>query len=181
MVDSSNGEQADDAPPELDSQTPPPDGIKLPEIAIIQPTQSGKKKSKGSVIPPGKTHFFEMEYNLAAALCYFPILGVAACVLWLRTESGDNKYLKFHAIQGILAFAGFMIVSVIAGTIEHILSAIPVIGEGLGLILALIRAVIFFIYTGMSVMQFAAVKKGKSGKMPLIGNYTDNYVNPPPL
>ncbi|MBX9667369.1 MAG: hypothetical protein K2X93_07105 [Candidatus Obscuribacterales bacterium] len=183
MVDSSNGEQHEDAsPPNLDSPTPhADDGNKLPEIAILQTTKAGKKKSKGLSVPSGKTHFFDLEYSLAAALCYFPIVGLAACVLWLKTESGDNKYLKFHAIQGILCFAVFMIISVITGTVEHILSAIPVIGAGLGLLLTLIRVIIFFVYAGMSVMQASAVKKGKSEKMPLIGNYTDSFVNPPPL
>lgn len=142
-------------------------------------TSVTRKKGKDVIvdIPPGKTVFFDLDYNIAAALCYFPLLPVVAPVVWLKTEpNGCNDYLKWHAVQGIVFFIGFLGLSVLIGTGEAILSAIPAVGGIIALPLTLLRALLAVLFFLTSFKQMFAVYNSKQGKLPFVGNLTDQYL-----
>ena len=56
--------------------------------------------SQGSA---GKTAVFGIAKNAAALLCYLPVLNGLLPILWLATEPGESRFLRFHALQALLA------------------------------------------------------------------------------
>ncbi|MBZ0189515.1 MAG: hypothetical protein K8F91_24930 [Candidatus Obscuribacterales bacterium] len=135
-----------------------------------------KRDSEGEqeVITTGKTVTLELPYNMAAAACY--ALNGLAPVLWLVTEPKSNKMLRYHSIQALSLFALLVVVNVVLGTVIAIVSWIPVVGSVIGLLLSLIQAVFAFAYLGISVPIIVGVYKGKPGRLPIISQYIDTYL-----
>src|SRR5215471_17814780 len=74
--------------------------------------------SGGGYPPPGgKTQTLGLDNNVAALLCYLPACLCCAdlifSILWLATEPKENRFLRFHALQGLLLFAVGLIISII--------------------------------------------------------------------
>ncbi len=155
-----------------------------PEASAADEDASGKPSAKKPTlkswdavqVPQGKTHFFDLEFNVAAALCYFPLLPIIAPILWLRTELNINEYLKWHCVQGIIFGGGFLALSVIIGTVEAILGFIPMIGPVLSMILILLRALLGVLFTVYAVRQMIDVYKGRPGRLPFVSNFTDQFM-----
>ncbi len=161
-----------------------------PEQSSAAPSQDGLNSALGALgrflnrgerdlveVPEGKTVMFDLNYNFAAALCYFPIaLCILAPALWLKTESADNKYLRFHAIQG-LCLAGIMIgIQVILGTLGKIIKFIPLFNLVVPLLLALLGAVVSMIWGVICVKQMLRVYKRQTGRLPVIAKFADKWV-----
>lgn len=141
---------------------------------------SSKLKARGrdaGIVPAGRTIYFDLSYNVAAALCYFaplPVLGI----LWLATENKNNRYLRFHAIQSLILTGSLIGISVIIGTIGAVFDLIPVIGPVMGMIFLLLRALLAFIFMGICVRMMFSVYKGKEGRFPLVANWADKFMEP---
>lgn len=152
------------------------------KVQEVKPAvKASKKPSSRNVsdlaeVPAGRTNFFDLEYNIAAALCYFPILPILVSVLWLKTELNINQYLKWHCIQGIIFGGGFLVISVLMGTVEAIFGFIPLIGPIIALILSLVRALMAVLFTVFCVKQMVNVYKGKPGKLPFAAKLTDQFM-----
>src|SRR2546423_14232566 len=103
---------------------PPPGGGGYP------PPQGGYPPPQGGFPPPGgggygyggpppenKTKTLGFKYNVAALLCYLPTclccLNVIFGIIWLATEPKENRFVRFHAMQGLLLFGVNFVVSII--------------------------------------------------------------------
>jgi uncharacterized membrane protein len=75
----------------------------------------------------------------------------------------DNPYVRFHAVQSIVVFVSFTIVSFIAGFI-------PVIGGILGLLILLVGVALWIF-----LMYQAAT--GNLYKLPYAGKYAEDQLN----
>jgi hypothetical protein len=55
--------------------------------------------------PTGQTKVLNLNYNTAALLCYIPtcccLINLIPCIIWLASEPRENKFLRFHALQGL--------------------------------------------------------------------------------
>lgn len=132
--------------------------------------------SEPAVIPPGKTMFFELQFNFAAALCYFPMgLSILAPALWLYSEPRDNTYLRFHSIQALVLTGGMLIFWTITGTISAIFDMIPLFGI-FSMLVSLLSLFISFGFVFISVKQMLAVYKGKRGRLPIVADFADRFV-----
>ena len=128
-----------------------------------------------------------MGYNVAGLLCYLPscccLLNAVASVLWLATEPKDNRFLRFHSIQGLLLFgAGFVlgIVFQILGVLLGIgTSAVPsgdigVAAGGIGsLLLFLIQMLCSVVLLVFHIIGMIKANKGEMWKIPVIGNIAE--------
>jgi uncharacterized membrane protein len=59
-----------------------------------------------------------MEENLAAALCYIPIIGL---VFLLVPPYNKNRTIRFHAWQSLLYFAAWVVVAIGLGVLGVLL------------------------------------------------------------
>lgn len=101
-----------------------------------------------------------LDQNIAGMLCY--LAGFITGIIFLFIEK-DNKFVRYHAIQSI-------IVSVTLVILNLILTAIPIFGWMIGLILAPIYLVLW-IY-----MLFKAYQ-GKRFKLPIAGDMAEKQLD----
>ncbi len=181
-MDRNQGEHPDDAGSDEEEVKPPP-RRKPPSRGVESgakrsskkpPTVAGRSADTG-LVPAGKTLYFDLDFNIAAALCYFPLAGVAS-ILWLVTEKGDNKYLKFHAVQSLVITVGIIGFNVITGTIIAIVKILPVIGDGFGLMITLLQGLVVFIVYAICFRYAFAIFNGKDGRIPAIADISDQIV-----
>jgi uncharacterized membrane protein len=145
-------------------------------LEVIKQLAFGKRDNEPAVIPPGKTSFFDLQYNFAAALCYFPLgLSILAPALWLYSEPRDNEYIRFHSIQALIMTGAVFIFLTITGTISNILNFIPFLGI-FSMLVSLLGGFVTFAYMFMCVKQMLAVYQGKRGRLPLISELADQWV-----
>jgi uncharacterized membrane protein len=94
-----------------------------------------------------------LDANLAAALSY--LLGFVSGIIVLVLEK-DNRFVRFHALQSVLAFGGITLLWVL-------LNAVPILGFLLG---------VFIIIPGSAVVWLLMMFKAYQGdefKLPIVG------------
>jgi len=101
-----------------------------------------------------------MQQNVGGLLSY--LLWWVTGIIFFIIEK-ENKFVRFHAFQSILAFGAITIIQII-------LSFIPIIGWILGIIVW-IGSVILWIVCMMKAYQ------GKLYKLPIVGNIAEKQVN----
>lgn len=123
---------------------------------------------------PGKTDVLEVDYNLAGLLCYAPLppLNLIAAAIWLVTEPKDNKFLRFHAVQGLMFFGVFAAACFI-NTLVGIFSAIPILGFIFAIISGLASLVLVVGYLGGSVLLMLKAHNREMYKLPWIGEMAE--------
>jgi len=129
--------------------------------------------------PQGKTQFLGLDFNLAALLCYVPgcccLIDLIASVAWLATEPRSNRFLRFHALQGLLLFG----VGVVIGIIFQILglgaalTPTDVGRAGSGLLLLMVELVVVLLLLVVHVIGMVKAYQGQTWKIPLIGDIAD--------
>jgi uncharacterized membrane protein len=97
-----------------------------------------------------------LQQNVAGLLCY--LLGWITGIIFLILEK-DNRFVRFHAVQSIIVFGVYTVISII-------LNWIPVVGWILNTILG-IAAFIFWIVLMVKAYQ------GKMYKMPVAGDIAE--------
>ncbi len=100
-----------------------------------------------------------LTQNIAGLLCY--LFGFVTGVIFLLIEK-DNKFVRFHAYQSIVAFAFLFILGII-------LSLIPFIGWIIGLILSPF-------YFALWVFLMYKAYKNEWIKLPVAGDYAEKQV-----
>jgi uncharacterized membrane protein len=100
-----------------------------------------------------------LEQNVAGLLCY--VLGWITGIIFLLLEK-DNKFVRFHAIQSIIVFGAYTVISVI-------FRWIPIIGWIIGWVLG-IAAFILWIVLMVKAYQ------GQMYKLPVAGDIAENQV-----
>lgn len=99
-----------------------------------------------------------LEENIAALLSY--VLGWITGLIFFLIEK-DSKFVKFHAMQSIITFAGLMIVS-------WILSLLPVIGWIISLLLGILALVLW-------IILMIKAYQGERFKLPIVGDLAEKW------
>jgi uncharacterized membrane protein len=117
-------------------------------------------QSASSSVPPPISAAPGMSDNLAAALCYVPIIG--AIFLFLEPYS-RNKVIRFHAVQQLLLVGVIWVVTIALASLSLIF--------GLWAFIPLIRLAFF------GVLIFTAIKAYQGTKivLPVIGPLAEKW------
>ena len=94
-----------------------------------------------------------LDANLAAALSY--LVGFVTGIIFLLVEK-ENRFVRFHAMQSTLVFAGIVIVDIL-------LQIVPVVGA---------IVVIFLVGPASAILWLVLMFKAYQGeefKLPLVG------------
>lgn len=100
-----------------------------------------------------------LDANLAAALSY--LLGFITGIVFLLVEK-ENKFVRFHAMQSTITFAGLFVVTVVLG-------AIPILGRILSVFLWLASIVLWLV---LLIKAF----QGEKFKLPIVGDVAERQV-----
>ncbi len=151
-----------------------------------QGQQGGGYQTPGGYPPAGpvsgKTKTLNLDYNIAAGLCYIPVcaLNFIASILWIATEPKSSKFVRFHAFQslflaafglvfGIALWIFVIIGAVVGATVSNVLGTIISAVVGLaGLVIGLGLLVVV-------VMCLIKSFTGQIWKAPIIGNLAEKY------
>ena len=132
----------------------------------------------------GKTKVLSFSYRSAALLCYFPLcccwLNVIASVLWLATEPNENRFVRFHALQGLLLAAVSFTVALIfrilgAGTQLSAMvgPASGVVGTAANFLIDIVAALFFIAILVIHIIAMVKAGQGGTWKLPVIGDIAD--------
>ncbi len=100
-----------------------------------------------------------IQQNLAGLLCYVAwwVTGIVFLVL-----EKDNKFIRFHAVQSIVAFGAVTVV-------EIILALIPFVGWVLSWIVSIAAFILWLL------LMYRAYQ-GKTWKLPVAGNIAEKQL-----
>src|SRR5205085_6573817 len=127
---------------------------------------------------------FGMAYNTAALLCYLPsclcCVNLIPCIIWLSTEPKENRFLRFHSMQGLLLFGVWFIVWLIFTILGVALGAsmsfspnTNMAGVGGLLVLRLIQLVVYLVLLVVHIIAMVKANQGQMWKLPLIGDIAE--------
>ena len=97
-----------------------------------------------------------LQANVAGLLCY--LLGIITGIIFYLIEK-DNKFVRFHAMQSIVVFGAFFVLSMV-------LSFIPVIGWTLLPILGLVTLILW-------IVLMIKAYQGEYFKLPVAGDIAE--------
>ena len=132
-------------PPGGGSYTPPP------------PPQPGT-----GVPPPGGSS----DRTLMLALSYIYFLGIVPLI-----AKKDDREVKWHAMNGLLLFAAYVLVSIVWWILQAFV--LDGMGCGLGIILTLISCVISIGYIVIFIMAIMKAIRGERMRFPVISDMAD--------
>ena len=98
-----------------------------------------------------------LDESLAAALCY--LLGFITGIVFLVIEK-DSKFVRFHAMQSTIAFAGIWVVSIV-------MWQVPLIGWLINVLLMPVTLILWLI------LMLKAFQKERF-KLPLVGDIAED-------
>jgi uncharacterized membrane protein len=101
-----------------------------------------------------------LEANLAAALSY--LLGFISGIAFLVLEK-ENRFVRFHALQSVLAFGGITLVWLL-------LNAVPILGFIFGVLVIIPASAILWL-----VLMFKAYQ-GDEFKLPIVGQIAEEKI-----
>jgi uncharacterized membrane protein len=152
----------------------------------------GQQGYQGGGYPPppppppdqGKTKTLNMNYNTAALLCYIPtcccLVNLIPCILWLATEPRENRFLRFHSIQGlglaavwILVWVVFTILGIALGVSMSFTPGGNAFDAGGGLLLFLIRVCVGLVLLIIHIVAMIKANQGQMWKLPVIGDIAE--------
>ncbi|MFC1900989.1 DUF4870 domain-containing protein [Chloroflexota bacterium] len=100
-----------------------------------------------------------LDENIAGLLCYVLVWISGLAIYLLETE---NKFVRFHALQSIIAFGALMVTGIILGWI-------PVIGVVIGWAVSVLS---FILWIVLMVKAYQGIKY----KLPVIGDIAEKRV-----
>lgn len=150
MSDNSNLPPPTPPPPTGGTYTPPPQP---------PPQQAGGPPAGGG----------SSDRTLMLALSYIGILGVIPLLV-----RKDDRDIKWHAINGLLLFASFLVISV-GWSILRIF-VLDNIGCALGVIFGFIDCVIYLGYIAVMIMAIMKAVRGQRMRFPAISDFADKSV-----
>lgn len=115
-----------------------------------------------------------MNEKTAAVLSY--LLGWVTGLIFFFIES--NKFVKFHAMQSILAFGSISAVLMVIGVIRSILWAGFRLG-GSYVLLSLLGIISTLLWIGMSILWVILMVKANQGetfKLPVVGDIAEKQL-----
>lgn len=126
--------------------------------------------------PAGKTKVLNLDYNVAGMLCYLPIccINLVFSIIWFASEPKENRILRFHALQSLLLFGLFFVVSMICYFLAIAIAVTPVPGSTAGWgLFWLLRLVIGLIFLVISIIGCVKAYQGEMWKLPIIGDIAE--------
>jgi uncharacterized membrane protein len=108
-----------------------------------------------------------MDENIAAALCYIPIVGL---IFLLIEPYNKNKRIKFHALQSVFYCIGWIAVDIVLGIFG---SMLPLGIWALWFMIG--RLVQLALFVGLVVMAVKAYQ-GSKFIMPIVGPLAEKQV-----
>jgi uncharacterized membrane protein len=124
-----------------------------------------------------------MAYNTAALLCYLPTCLCCAnlifSIIWMATEPKENRFVRFHALQGLLLFGVNFVIQVIINILSIVTrGAAQATGStmmyfGGGGLLGILGMVIGFAFLIIHIMAMVKASQGQMWKLPLIGDIAE--------
>jgi uncharacterized membrane protein len=159
---------------------PPPPGGGFPP-----PGGSGYGGGGGYGGPPpeNKTKTLGLSYNIAALLCYIPAclccINLFAGILWLVTEPKENRFVRFHALQGLLLFGVNVVISILFRVLQMVLGAGAAVANsdlaygGGSLVLLLLQLVIGIGLLVVHIIGMVKANQGQMWKLPILGDIAE--------
>ena len=124
-----------------------------------------------------------LDGNLAAALGY-PI-GIIAIICLIMEK--ENRFVKFHALQAVLLYVGWIVLMIAFWIIAIILAVVGVaasaatnsgaIGGVFGGLLSLVGLLIGLAFLVGLILAAVKAYQGAMFKLPIIGNMADKFAN----
>jgi uncharacterized membrane protein len=128
------------------------------------PADAGAAAGGATNLPPAANPGLGMDENLAAALCYIPIVGL---IFLLVEPYSKNKAIRFHALQSVFFCVAWIIVAIVLGIFGGILfAAMP--SPIWSLWMAIVRLVELAFFIGLIIMAVKAFQ-GQRFVMPIVG------------
>ena len=123
-----------------------------------------------------------LDANVVAGLCYVAnlvcYLGVVLSIIVLVTDK-TNKLARFHAAQSLLLIPLGIVLTIVYAVGFGISAAIDS-KIGFPIFMILVWLIVMIIGLGLLIMTIIAAVKGFQGqiyKLPIIGNFADNFSN----
>jgi uncharacterized membrane protein len=101
-----------------------------------------------------------LEENVAGLLTY--VLGFVTGIIFLLIEK-DNKFVRFHAMQSIVVFGAFFVISLV-------LNVVPVIGTIVSVLILPPLSLIVWIVLMVKAYQ------GNRYKLPIAGDFSEKQL-----
>jgi uncharacterized membrane protein len=101
-----------------------------------------------------------LEENVAGLLTY--VLGFVTGIIFLLIEK-DNKFVRFHAMQSIVVFGAFFVISLV-------LNVVPVIGTIVSVLILPPLSLIVWIVLMVKAYQ------GNCYKLPIAGDFSEKQL-----
>ena len=124
-----------------------------------------------------------MAYNTAALLCYLPTCLCCAnlifSIIWLATEPKENRFVRFHALQGLLLFGVNFVIGIIFNILRLATGAAvqttgsDVLAFGSGGILLILQIIIGLVFLVIHIIGMVKASQGQFWKLPLIGDIAE--------
>jgi uncharacterized membrane protein len=138
--------------------------------------------------PNGKTKTLGLDYNIAAMLCYLPsclcCINLIFAIIWLATEPKQNRFVRFHAMQGLLLFAVALVVSIVFNLLGVGASFTAYVGtggsevasHGAGAIVQLVSSLFGVLLLIVHIIAIIKSLQGEMWKVPLIGDIAEKNI-----
>jgi uncharacterized membrane protein len=134
--------------------------------------------------PPGnKTKTLGLNYNVAALLCYLPTclccINLIPCILWIATEPKENRFLRFHALQGLFLLALYIVALIILRILQAVIyTGANLTDSGLAfaggsLIILVIQIVIGVGFLVVHIIAMVKANQMQMWKLPIIGDIAE--------
>lgn len=129
------------------------------------PIDAGAGSTSTNVPPPPSANpGIGMDENLAAALCYIPIVGL---IFLLVEPYSKNKAIRFHALQSVFFCVAWIVIAIVLGVFNGILLvAMP--APVWSLWMGITRLVELAFFVALVIMAVRAYQ-GQRFVMPIIG------------
>ena len=132
----------------------------------------------------GRTKVLSFSYRTAALFCYFPLccclLDVIASSVWIATEPNENRFVRFHAFQGLLlaaiSFALALVFRILGSGTQLSEMAGPgsgAAGAAANLWIDIVAAVFFIPLLVIHIIAMVKAGQGEVWKLPVIGDIAD--------
>jgi uncharacterized membrane protein len=118
----------------------------------------------GTPPPPAANPGLGMDENVAAALCYIPIVGL---IFLLVEPYNKNRNIKFHAMQSLFYCVAWIVVVICLGIVGGIMFAMMPFGMW-SLWILVTRLAQLALFVGLVIMAVKAYQ-GSRFVMPIIG------------
>lgn len=106
-----------------------------------------------------------LKSNLAGALCY--VLGWITGLIFYLIEKED-KFVRFHALQSMIIFGAYTVVSIGLS----IFAVIPYMGWLFGITQGLLSLLMFVLW----IVLIVNAAQGKQFKLPIAGNLAEKNI-----